>query len=282
MVDEKFWVENPFILIEKIFQVIPKKNMMPIEKLNTIMRYFIYAGVGVGLYTNKMKNGFMIILLGAIITILYSKNMPKQKMEDGEIEYRQTNEYYLMGSDALNYVREPFQTVQQNQSSQPRQMNDITSIDDERQQNNRFIPLQDSETITRRMGITTINTSDVIESEYNTFEINRPEMLVKQLQVNDTKCIRPSINNPLMNPLTATDTDPCNITDPDIAAEVKQTFYNDIYRDVDDIYQRKNSERQFYAIPKRYDFADQEIFSKWLFNNQHACKQNPKLCTGFN
>ena len=105
---------------------------------------------------------------------------------------------------------------------------------------------------------------------------------------NDTKkhsrCQKPSYNNPFMNVLQ---TDykyrperpkACQIDDT-IKKEIEEKFDVNLYKDISDIYGKKNSQRQYYTTPSTTIPNDQESFSKWLYGTPPTCKQNnPEQC----
>lgn len=102
------------------------------------------------------------------------------------------------------------------------------------------------------------------------------------LEETSNQCRMPTKQNPFMNPLTVEMNTPhldgCNLSNPKIKETSKDMFYNEIYRDVDDIFQRRNSERQFYTIPSTFDYQDQAIFANWLYNTGNTCKQDSGEC----
>ena len=42
-------------------------------------------------------------------------------------------------------------------------------------------------------------------------------------------------------------------------------FNEDLYRDVNDIFGKNNSQRQFYTVPGESGFNDQHSFGQWLY-----------------
>jgi hypothetical protein len=93
---------------------------------------------------------------------------------------------------------------------------------------------------------------------------------------------KPTPDNPLMNP-TLTDISlgpepmPANTDDVDIKEGITHSYNDKLYRDIDDLYERENSQRQFYTMPKLYP-NDQTGFANWLYNSSDICKVNPGYC----
>jgi len=98
------------------------------------------------------------------------------------------------------------------------------------------------------------------------------------------KCQRPSYNNPFMNVLPTDikyrpDRPPACNPNIKINKEIEEKFDVNLYKDISDIYGKKNSQRQYYTTPSTTIPNDQEAFSKWLYATPLTCKQgNPQQC----
>ena len=107
-----------------------------------------------------------------------------------------------------------------------------------------------------------------------------------QAIINNKLCVKPSKNNPFMNPsIVDIDTNSninlnaCYIDNPKIKKEINNYFLNNQYRDVKDIYEKNSSERQFYTMPSTTIPNNQEAFSKWLYYRNKSCKEgNGEQC----
>jgi len=103
-------------------------------------------------------------------------------------------------------------------------------------------------------------------------------------QPND-KCTRPTTENPFGNVLLTDITDnpgrsaacPYN----DVEQEVKDKFNERLYRNVNDVYEKANSQRQFYTMPVTSIPNDVETYREFVFGIKKNCKTNPKDCTGY-
>lgn len=96
-------------------------------------------------------------------------------------------------------------------------------------------------------------------------------------------CKAPNPENPFMNPLVSDYNNgvipaPCNADDEEIKTEVKGSFNKDLFRDVSDLYDIRNSERQFYTIPAPDIPSRQEDFARWCFGQNDTCKTDQELC----
>ncbi len=56
--------------------------------------------------------------------------------------------------------------------------------------------------------------------------------------------------------------------------EINDKFNYNLYRDVGDIFDKNNSQRQFYTTPITTIPNDQNSFAKWLYHTDKTCKEN--------
>lgn len=80
--DEKFWIDDPMILMEKakLFTIWPTENMSRNEKLNTLSRLVMYITVIGFIFTYSLKilvSG--IVTLGVFVFLHYSSNSKNQE-----------------------------------------------------------------------------------------------------------------------------------------------------------------------------------------------------------
>jgi hypothetical protein len=98
-------------------------------------------------------------------------------------------------------------------------------------------------------------------------------------------CIRPTTDNPFGNVLLTDMTDnpgrPAVCPYNDIENEIKSKFNERLYRNVNDIYEKENSQRQFYSMPVTSIPNDVETYREFVFGIKKNCKTNPKDCTGY-
>lgn len=100
-------------------------------------------------------------------------------------------------------------------------------------------------------------------------------------------CRAPTKDNPFMNVSIGSYDRPqkykgaCNSTKK-IKKEIKDIFYNDLYQPVSDVWQKNNSQRQFYTAPVNSVPNDQGAFAQWLYGQPYVCKDgDSQVCTGF-
>jgi hypothetical protein len=93
---------------------------------------------------------------------------------------------------------------------------------------------------------------------------------------------RPTSDNPLMNPILTdynTENIPVasNADDEDIQNEIKDSFNKDLFRDLNDLFDRKTSERVFYTVPGGSVPNDQDAFAKWCYSSPPTCQEGNGL-----
>ena len=104
------------------------------------------------------------------------------------------------------------------------------------------------------------------------------------------KCEVPSKDNPFMNTLVHELNDGpkkpnCKVEDEDVKEDIEKNFNHNLYKDVNDIYNKNNSQRQFFTMPETDSYGakhgDSVKFAKWLYVlPKPTCKENTGYCTG--
>lgn len=117
---------------------------------------------------------------------------------------------------------------------------------------------------------------------------NNEEMADEDEDVKE--CTRPTLDNPFMNftmkdflniedGQTVTKPPACNIEDPEIKKEIDNNFNNNLYRDVDDVFGKMNSQRQFFTMPWTSNLPDEKgEFKNWLYKTPKTCKEDSDYC----
>jgi len=113
--------------------------------------------------------------------------------------------------------------------------------------------------------------------------------IIEQME-NENNCTKPSLENPFMN-FTMGDylnmengkitekENACDANSPEIKKEMDTYFNNNLYRDVDDVFGKMNSQRQFFTMPWTNIPPDANgDFKNWLYNNPKTCKETQDSC----
>jgi hypothetical protein len=99
------------------------------------------------------------------------------------------------------------------------------------------------------------------------------------------KCRQTTRHNPFQNTLVTEFQKPAALQDicqPD-PAEVEDNFNTGLYRNIEDIYNKENSQRQFFTMPDG-GVPDTKAFRDFVYGmpGKDTCKSNPQVCTGYN
>jgi hypothetical protein len=100
-----------------------------------------------------------------------------------------------------------------------------------------------------------------------------------ELEHMEGKLQLPSAENPFMNVLLTDYTQnpdkkpAADVDNPHVKKEMERNFNIGLNRDVDDIWQKENSQRQFYATPSTTIPNDRDSFMKWCYNTPYSCKE---------
>jgi hypothetical protein len=104
----------------------------------------------------------------------------------------------------------------------------------------------------------------------------------KTLDIVDNKlCTRTTVENPFMNPsIVDIKYNPerpaaCNIAS--VKDRVEANFKKRVFKDVNDIWGKDFSAREFYTAPSTTIPNDQEGFAKWLYGEPATCKEGNGL-----
>jgi len=104
------------------------------------------------------------------------------------------------------------------------------------------------------------------------------------IQKLDGSCKTPTENNPFMNP-EIYDYNTTNMSEPACTSYnnkglqnySEKIFNKTLFRDVNDLFGKNNSQRQFYTVPGNSIPNDQDTFAKWLYATPKTCKEGNGL-----
>ena len=95
---------------------------------------------------------------------------------------------------------------------------------------------------------------------------------------NGNPCQRPTKDNPFMNVLLTDYVDnptrppACDVENPDVMDEIEKMYATGLYKDVDDVWNKNNSQRQYYTNPSTTIPNDRDSFMKWCYDIPYVCK----------
>ena len=127
------------------------------------------------------------------------------------------------------------------------------------------------------------------QKNINVSKINEQAMSDKLddlVKINDlnTECRIPTKDNPFMNPqmkdfgnnLPNVPKSCPSYNNVGVQRRVEELFNEDLYRDVNDVFGKNNSQRQFYTVPGNQVPNDQHSFGQWLYGTPPTCKEGNK------
>jgi hypothetical protein len=104
----------------------------------------------------------------------------------------------------------------------------------------------------------------------------------------DTDMQMPSKDNPFMNVLISDYVDnpnknpASNVEQSNIKQDIDTHFSDGLYKDVNNVWDKNNSQRQFYTNPSTTIPNDRDSFMKWCWNTPYTCKDgNLSRCMKF-
>jgi len=109
------------------------------------------------------------------------------------------------------------------------------------------------------------------------------EQDIKEGFYSDSNCYKPNKENPYMNYMVGDKTDrpaACpTYKNKKLQEEVSEIVNDDLYRTVDEVWQRKSNQRQFYTMPNTRSANDQKEFAEWCYGTSKTCKEgNGEQC----
>ena len=95
-------------------------------------------------------------------------------------------------------------------------------------------------------------------------------------------CTPPTRENPFMNVLMNewgdNPTRPAACKYDGVESETRSHFNYNLYKDIDDLYEKNNGQRQFFTMPYTTIPNDQGSFARWLYKVPSTCKEDQSNC----
>ena len=249
--ENKFWLENPTVLIKdnNFLKFFPTSEMSRIEQLNAITRLCIYYIILLAIFSKSNQYVGLPILVIVFVIIIYAiyKNDYEGKYED--------------------FVTKKLK----------RKNKDSEVYDNEDVLESGYYDSNGKLVLGRKYEVNNQTLIDKKAKDFVNYDFN------EILEYEKNSCRKPSKDNPFMNP-PVTDFDrenipaACNSDDEDIKENEERFFNTDLYRDLSDLFDTKNSQRIWYTIPSTSIPNDQEGFANWLYKTDELCKVNQGSC----
>lgn len=239
---DPIWTKNFNILFqpERFMEFFPTKEQTHEERVNAIVRLSLYVSIGLAIYHSNVKY-FAIFVFFLGFTFIIYRHHPDIKPKD---------------TTSLS-IQEKVQKDTE-QKAIKEQLNP---------QLNNFTP---------SFGLR--NVKEHLENEV------RPD------NTKDGICTKPTIDNPFMN-VTMKDymnfdsqgsivnrPPACDPNDPEIKKTMDETFSNNLYRDVSDVFGKQSSQRNYFTMPWTTIPNKQDEFARWLYLSPKTCKEDQDYC----
>lgn len=276
---EKFWLDDFRELYQNnnFTKFFPRRDTTRTEQMNAMTRFFIYFLILLLIF-NKSENWLYIPITAIVLLVIFHnihkfdkdgkrkelfRILEQRREEQIEDEEYRKKEYTQDGDDPvelkeIDYTRE-----------------DLPPRD---------TPLSELVDYSVESGYLDSENSLVVGKMLNPPRYNckkDPSLFTtdEMLEYQKNTCRRPTPSNPFMNNDITEFNNPsppaaCNADDQDIKDEIRVNFNHDLFRDVDELWERKNSQRQFYTTPNTAIPNQQVEFAKWLYNipDNRVCK----------
>jgi hypothetical protein len=282
---DKFWINDPYILVQDYYEIVPTSKMTRIRQMNTITRFIIYFIILCLIF----DYGNNIILFGIVVIMLIVAFYLIYKTDVTGIQ-----------KDLIRENEDPIEKFTQSLCK------DCTKGDDLLQKT--MIDIYDKDKDKILKGVATSDKDIVLESGYidsdgnyiigkDYSDINIEEWRKEQEKqkkkisyeknevYNSDTCRKPTVENPFTNIVFSDYLDasnvaePCNSSDSNVQTDMQNLYNSTIFRNFDDVFERANSQRMFYTVPIRTIPNDQTNFANWLYKTGPTCKENTQNCT---
>jgi hypothetical protein len=277
-----FWLNDITILYKNgaYANFVPTKNMTRVEQLNALTRFCFYLIIVLFIFDKTDEWMFVPLIAIILFIVLYN-------VYDSD-EYGKSKDLLKMKNiqeQSRNYTQDNESTLHNNNSQNTRCTDESCSNNDNESDNE----------------------SDIVKKDYNIeigyYDSNgklnysrgyqkpkhgaiEAKYTMDEMRIYDSnKCRLPTEDNPFMNP-TVDDFNKenvpvaCNVDDDEIkniGKKINDSFNADLYRDIEDVFNKKNSQRQFFTVAHSVP-NDQEAFARWCYKFPPTCKTNQERC----
>ena len=276
-----FWVKEPRILIDKYWNIIPTNNMNRVEQLNAISRFIIYLMVLLLIFGGD-KNLLIYCLLGLILIIIiyfvYStneKDVTNDLIKSNKDEYNEYFDNKLCNTCSTNNINNAINDVYDNYKNDNYKRSDGKNVEIQ----SGYIDFDANYKLGKDKSEINLEKFEKSENE-KTKKVSYDE----NEEYKNRTCKIPTVENPFMN-VTFSDyqngnitPQPCNTNDKNIQKVSQQLYNSSIFRSVGDVFERENSQRNFYTPPIKITPESQENFANWLYKRGPSCKERTSSC----
>lgn len=269
---DKFWIYDPKILIDRYWVLLPTGKMTRVEQLNVISRLIIYYMLLVLLFNRNVNIIIFCLLLLVIIVIFYFIYANNEEAVVNDLIEENKDESAVFTKDDMPKV--------------PSDMNNAINGIYKDYKNK----ISDDPSLEVQSGYIDFDQKYKLgpdDSESNSPTPIKKVSYDKNQIYNERTCREPTVENPFMNVVFSDYLNmenvpvPCNSPDEHINQEMNNYYNSSIYRDVSDVFERDNSQRNFYTPPIKITPESQTDFANWLYKRGPTCKEQTSSCQYF-
>ena len=280
-----FWVQNPTILFNNFWEIIPTNQMSTVKQLNTITRFLIYLVILLVVF-NKRSSLLLLALVSIVIIIIYYYLY----IYDPNSIYLDINENFRSEIDEYSPEKScGYKSCNSNKDSA------INALWDKPENNKQLLRdiFNKKDDVEIQSGYIDYNGNYVIGKQNTPFSNEKSKYSKINFDLNEElkkkTAKEPTADNPYMNIVFSDYLDGGNIAEPanageeNVATQDKSlNLYNSsIYRNIEDVFERENSQRLFYTLPITTIPNKQTEFARWLYDTGPRCKEDTSKCTYF-
>jgi hypothetical protein len=258
---EKFWLDDPSELYKNgnYTKFIPQYEMTRNQQLNALTRFCVYMIILI--LTFNRGESILVIPIVILIGIILFKKFQKVDKDSQNKELDKIIKIRKDKDDADERLK-----IEEYAHDGTPKLKTFDEMTEEAEKEKGYIiksGIYDSNN-NLTLGQKEKPSNYLRKKEKNYYTVD------EMIDYEKNTCRRPTIDNPLMNP-AATEfgstnvPSACNATDDDIQESIKVKFDHELFRDVDELWERKNSQRQFYTMPNTAVPNNQKEFSEWLY-----------------
>lgn len=280
-----FWIQNPSILLNNYWEIIPTNQMSTIKQLNTITRFLVYLVILLVIFDKK--NSLLILALVFIVVIIIYYYL---YIYDPKSIYIDINENFRTEID--EYTSDKSCSYKSDDANSDSAINALWNKPENNKQMLRDI-FNKKDNVEIQSGYIDYNGNYVIGKQNTPFSNEKSKYskinydLNEELKKKTAK--EPTADNPYMNIVFSDYLDggniaePANAGDDNVGTQDKSlNLYNSsIYRNIEDVFERQNSQRLFYTLPITTIPNKQTEFARWLYDTGPRCKEDTSKCTYF-
>jgi hypothetical protein len=245
------WYRDVRVLWQHPLEFFPSRDQSPEERVNSIVRLLAYAGAAVFAYSRKSK--YLLLALAAVtaVTLAY-RALPPEPPRYRPAGGQDDDEAGMVG----NYSR--------------RRTTGVTPRG-----------------VTHGPARGTLSTRSTTGATRGSTASGRGGGSARgsgQARSRGSSCQMSSPNNPFANVLLtdyADNPDRAPACDYDVMKkEIRRNFNRGLIRDAHDVFEKENSQRQYFSMPVTTTYPDTKSFAEYAYGTKVGCKENPAACTG--